>query len=462
MTHYAVTNPFSGEVEATYPTATDAEVLDLISSAHVAFDQWSRSELEARQLLLHAVARLHLENRATLAETIVREMGKPLDQAEAEVDISAAIYRYYAQHGPSLLEDEELECEGDAKAFIHKEGIGAIFGIMPWNFPLYQVARFAAPNLMNGNTIVLKHAPQCPESALAIERMFREAGAWDGVYSNVFATIEQSAKIIEDRRIQGVSLTGSERAGAAVASNAGANLKKVVLELGGNDAFLLLDASDVEKAANDAASGRLINSGQACNASKRFIVLEQYYDEFLAKLSEIFENSIPSDPMKPGTRLGPLSSLKAAETLEQQVSAGVAEGARVIVGGLRESQDTCLYPATILDNVSPDMDIFHQELFGPVAMVFRVKDEHEAIELANNSPYGLGATVYTEHPDTAHRVARALKTGMVFINEPEGTAPELPFGGIKNSGFGRELGPYGMGEFINSKMIKVPSFPSHS
>ncbi|MGX1738451.1 NAD-dependent succinate-semialdehyde dehydrogenase [Corynebacterium flavescens] len=458
MSYYAVNNPFTGEVETTYPTATDVDVTKTIEIAHSAFAAWKHSELSDRQELLHQVARLHLEHRSKLARLIVREMGKPLEQAYGEVDISAAIYRYYAQHGPRLLEDEELDYPGTARAFIRKEGVGAVFGIMPWNFPLYQVARFAAPNIMNGNTVILKHAPQCPASASAIEELFELAGSPLGLYTNIFATDEQCATIIADRRVQGVSLTGSERAGSAVASIAGANLKKVVLELGGNDAFLLLDTTDLDKVVDDAARGRLINSGQACNASKRFIVLDKYYDAFLSKLSAIFEQTIPADPMKEGTTLGPLSSLKAAENLENQVSAGIAEGARIVVGGLRKDKNTCLFPATILDNVTPDMKIFHEELFGPVAIVFRVADEKEAIGLANNSSFGLGATVYTEHSDTAERVARSLDTGMVFINEPEGTAPELPFGGVKRSGFGRELGPAGIGEFINAKMIKIPRF----
>ena len=455
MTLYAVTNPATGETVKEYPTATDVEIQTALEGTDSAFRRWNRSPLEERVKLLNRVAELYAERRDELAAIITREMGKPIRQAGFEVDIVVSIYRYYAENGPKFLEDEELDVVAGGKAVVRKEGLGVLLGIMPWNYPYYQVARFAAPNLMNGNTILLKHAPQCPESALAMEQIFKDAGAPEGSYVNVFATNEQVADIIADPRVQGVSLTGSERAGAAVAEIAGRNLKKVVLELGGSDPFLLLDTKDLDKSVKTAVFGRMTNGGQACNASKRFVVMEDIYNEFVEKFSSAFAAITPGDPTNPKTYLGPLSSQAAADNLAKQVDSAVAEGAVVRTGGGKVSDDSAFFQPTVLTGVTPDMAAFREELFGPVAMVFKATSEDEAIRLANDTPFGLGASIHTNDDEKAQRIAEQIEAGMVYINEPGGTAAELPFGGVKRSGVGRELGKYGMDEFVNKKLVRT-------
>lgn len=455
MTLYAVTNPATGETVKEYPTATDVEIQTALERTDSAFRKWTRSPLEERVKLLNRVAELYEERRDELAAIITREMGKPIRQAGFEVDIVASIYRYYAENGPKFLADEELDVVAGGKAVVRREGLGVLLGIMPWNYPYYQVARFAAPNLMNGNTILLKHAPQCPESALAMEQIFKDADAPEGSYVNIFATNEQVADIIADPRVQGVSLTGSERAGAAVAEIAGRNLKKVVLELGGSDPFLLLDTKDLDKSVKTAVFGRMTNGGQACNASKRFVVMEDIYDEFVEKFSSALAAITPGDPINPKTYLGPLSSQAAADNLAKQVDSAVAEGAVVRTGGGKVSDDSAFFQPTVLTDVTPDMAAFREELFGPVAMVFKASSEDEAIRLANDTPFGLGASIHTNDGEKAQRIAERIEAGMVYINEPGGTAAELPFGGVKRSGVGRELGKYGMDEFVNKKLVRT-------
>ncbi|MBD7996236.1 NAD-dependent succinate-semialdehyde dehydrogenase [Arthrobacter sp. Sa2CUA1] len=455
MSTYAVTNPATGEVLATYPTATDTEVRDGISRADAAFTKWSRAGVEQRSALLNRVADLYEERRSELAAIITREMGKPIFQAGIEVDIAASIYRYYAEHGPAFLADETLDVAAGGTAVVRKQGLGALLGIMPWNYPYYQVARFAAPNLMNGNTILLKHAPQCPESALAMEAIFADAGAPDGAYVNLFATNEQITDVIADPRVHGVSLTGSERAGSAVAETAGRHLKKVVLELGGSDPFILLDTEDMDEAVGRALFGRMVNGGQACNASKRFIVLADIYDEFVEKFTAAMAGIMPADPTDETTFLGPLSSQAAADGLERQIQSAAAAGAVVRTGGTKTAKDSAYFLPTVLTGVTPEMEVFRQELFGPVAMVFKAQDTEEAAALANATPFGLGASIHTANEELALQLAEEIDAGMVFINEAGGTSAELPFGGIKRSGIGRELGKYGMDEFVNRKLIRI-------
>jgi len=452
---YAVTNPATGETVMEFPTATDADIQGALLSADSAFGQWRRSPVEDRVKLLNLVADLYAERRAALAGIITREMGKPIVQAGFEVDITVSIYRYYAENGPKFLEDEELDVVASGKAVVRKEGLGVLLGIMPWNYPYYQVARFAAPNLMNGNTILLKHAPQCPESALAMEQIFKEASAPQGTYVNIFATNEQVADIIADPRVQGVSLTGSERAGSAVAEIAGRNLKKVVLELGGSDPYLLFDTKDIDASVERAVSGRMVNGGQACNAAKRFVVMEDIYDEFVEKFAQALSAITPGDPNNPKTFLGPLSSQAAADNLAKQVGSAVAEGAVIRTGGGKTSENAAFFQPAVLTDVTPDMAAFRQEFFGPVAMVFKASSEEEAVRLANDTPFGLGASIHTDDVEKAQRVAQQIEAGMVYINEPGGTAAELPFGGIKRSGVGRELGKYGMDEFVNKKLVRT-------
>lgn len=455
MTRYAVINPSTGKLVQEYPTATDTQVQDALAAADKAFSTWRRSPLEDRVQLLHRVADLYAERRDELAAIVTREMGKPIFQAQIEVDIVASIYRYYAEHGPEFLQDEELDVAGGGTAVVTKEGLGALLGIMPWNFPYYQVARFAAPNLMNGNTILLKHAPQCPESALAMEEIFIDAGAPEGAYVNIFATNEQVADIIADPRIAGVSLTGSERAGSAVAEIAGRNLKKVVLELGGSDPFLVLDSANVDRAVTQAMFGRFGNAGQACNAAKRIILTEGVHDEFVEKFTAAISAITPDDPTKVDTFMGPLSSVAAVDGIAGQVDDAVAKGATVLTGGARIDRAGAWYQPTILTGVTTEMRAFSEELFGPVAVLYKVSSEDEAVALANDSAYGLGAVVQSDDPAKAQEIAARLDAGMVYINEAPGTAAELPFGGIKRSGVGRELGKYGMEEFVNRKLVKA-------
>jgi succinate-semialdehyde dehydrogenase/glutarate-semialdehyde dehydrogenase len=455
MSLYAVTNPATGETVKAYPTATAEQIHVAVTTADAAFKVWNRTALADRVKLLGRVAELYTERRDELAEIVTREMGKPVFQAQIEVDIVASIYRYYAENGPAFLEDEELEVAAGGTAIVRKDGLGVLLGIMPWNFPYYQVARFAAPNLMNGNTILLKHAPQCPESALAMEQIFRDAGAPEGAYVNIFATNGQVADIIADPRVQGVSLTGSERAGSAVAEIAGRNLKKVVLELGGSDPFLVLDSADLDQAATHALFGRFGNTGQACNAAKRIIVADAVYDRFVEKFVAAVSSVKVGDPTEADTFMGPLASAAALDGLAAQVDDAVAKGATVLIGGSRLDQPGSWFQPTVLAGVTEEMRAFSEELFGPVAVLHRVSSEDEAVELANNSVYGLGAVIQSTDPAKAAEIADRLDAGMVYINEAPGTAAELPFGGVKRSGVGRELGRYGMDEFVNRKLIRT-------
>lgn len=448
---YQVTNPSTGEVVETFETANDAEVEAAISKADARYREFGAWQGRAeRAALIGRVADLHLERVDELAQIISEEMGKPIEQARGEVEFSAVIYRYYADNGAGFLDDEELPNPEGGRAFVRRHGLGVILGIMPWNFPYYQVARFAGPNLIAGNTILLKHAEQCPRSAAAIARIYADAGFPEGAYTDIRATHEQIASVIADPRVQGVSLTGSERAGAAVAELAGRHLKKVVLELGGSDVFLVLDTDDIDSAVEMAVSGRLENSGQACNGSKRIVVLDEYYDEFSEKFIAAMGALTMGSADREGIDLGPLSSARAAATLTAQVSKAVGAGAELHVGAA--SADGCFFPPTVLSGVTPEMDAYREELFGPVAVLYRVSSDDEAIELANSSAYGLGSVVICQDAERAERIGDRLEVGMVFINGVGLDGPNLPFGGIKRSGFGRELGRYGIEEFLNKKL----------
>ncbi|WP_104125831.1 NAD-dependent succinate-semialdehyde dehydrogenase [Cryobacterium sp. Y57] len=454
MSHYAVINPATGETIKTYPQISNDELEQVIASADQAHRSWSRNSSTHKAALLRRVGDLHEERRDELAAIIVREMGKPVDQALGEIDYSADIYRYYADNAQEFLKDEPITLlSGEGSAFVRSNSFGVLIGVMPWNFPYYQVARFAAPNLMNGNTIILKHASQCPESAAAIEQIFHDAGFPTGAYTNVYADSEQVAAIIADSRVQGVSLTGSEGAGAAVAEVAGRHLKKVVLELGGSDPFILLSTDDMDATVAAAVEGRLRrNSGQACDAAKRFIVIDELYDEFTEKFTAAILASSPSDPTVEGADYGPLSSLGAAEQLQEQVERAVAQGATLAATGKRSG---AFYPSAVLTDITPDNDAYHEELFGPVASVYRAASEDDAVTLANATPFGLGSYLFTTDPEQALRVADRIEAGMVYVNLVGADSAELPFGGVKRSGFGRELGRFGASEFVNKKLIRI-------
>ncbi|GAA2038031.1 aldehyde dehydrogenase family protein [Agromyces tropicus] len=454
MTNYAVVNPATGETVKTFPTITDAELEAAIASAAEAHRTWSKSTtVDERAALVRRVGELHVERRQELAEIIVREMGKPIEQALGEVDFAGAIYEYYADHAAEFTKDEPITLlDGEGSAVVRRSSLGVLLGIMPWNFPYYQVARFAGPNVIIGNTILLKHAEQCPESAAAIEQIFRDAGAPEGVYVNVYASHDQIETVIADPRVQGVSLTGSERAGAAVAEIAGKHLKKVVLELGGSDPFILLSTDDLEATVQNAVDARLDNNGQSCNAAKRFVVIDELYEPFLEKFTAKIAEVEATDPTSADSALGPLSSLRAAEGLDSQVKRAVEHGAKLVHGG---SRDGAFFQTTVLTDVTPENPASKEEFFGPVAQVFRAADEADAVRIANDTPFGLGSYVYSTDREQALRVADQIEAGMVFVNVVLADGAELPFGGIKRSGSGRELGRFGADEFVNKKLIRI-------
>jgi succinate-semialdehyde dehydrogenase/glutarate-semialdehyde dehydrogenase len=453
MSTYAVVNPATGETIKEYPEIGDDELRAAIERADGASRTWGgSSSVSERAALVRKVGELHSERRQQLAEIIVREMGKPIEQALMEADFAGEIYGFYADNAENLMADEPIELlDGEGTAVVRRSPFGVLLGIMPWNFPYYQVARFAGPNLVIGNTILLKHAPQCPESAEAMQGIFNDAGFPEGAYENIYASNEQIEWVIADPRVHGVSVTGSERAGAAVAATAGRNLKKVVLELGGADPFILLGTDDLDGAAEAAAEARLDNTGQSCNAAKRFIVADDLYDNFVEKLREKFAAAKPGDPTAEDTAVGPLSSATAADRLEDQVKRAIDNGAEVVVGGKREGN---FFEPTILTGIEPGDEASQEEFFGPVAQVYRVGSEDEAVDLANQTPFGLGSYLMTTDKEQADRVADKIEAGMVYVNLVGADSPELPFGGFKRSGFGRELGRYGADEFVNKKLIR--------
>jgi succinate-semialdehyde dehydrogenase / glutarate-semialdehyde dehydrogenase len=453
MSDYAVINPATGETLKTYPTITDDELEAAIAGAYKTYQEWARTtSVEERAKLVGRVGELHSERREELAAITVREMGKPMEQALGEVDFCADIYGYYAENGVELLKDEPIKLlAGEGTAIIRRSPYGVLLGIMPWNFPTYQVARFAGPNLVIGNTVLLKHAPQCPETAEALQQLYLDAGFPEGAYTNIYATNDQAAKVISDPRVQGVSVTGSERAGAAVAEVAGRNLKKVVLELGGSDPFILLSTNDLDAAVEAAVSARLDNTGQSCNAAKRFIVHQDLYDPFMEKFTAAMGEWKPGDPTGDAA-MGPLSSRTAAERLQDQLDRAKKDGAKVVLGGERKDN---FFSPTILADIPEGAKARHEEFFGPVASVYKVASEDEAVQVANDTPFGLGSYVFTTDAEQAERIANKIEAGMVYVNIVGADGAELPFGGVKRSGSGRELGRYGADEFVNKKLIRV-------
>lgn len=447
-------NPYTNKTEKSFDEMTDKALEAAVAKAQLAFADWKETDYQLRADLLHQVATLMRAKKDSLAKTITLEMGKLIAQAEGEIDLSADIFDYYAEHGEKFLEDKVLNPKF-GEAVIRNSPIGILLGVMPWNFPFYQVSRFAAPNIMAGNTILLKHASIVPQCAAALEVLFEEAKAPKGLYTNLFISGKRATALVADKRIKGVSLTGSEEAGASVAAEGGKNLKKVVLELGGNDVFIILEDADMEKTVEWAVMGRMNNNGQCCVASKRFIAVEAIADVFLEKFKEKLSKMKVGDPMDPATELGPLSSEEAAEHLADQVKRSVSKGAKVLLGGKRADRAGAFMEPTILSGLKPGIPAYHEELFGPVASFYIVKGEQAAIDLANDSDFGLGASVFTQDIERGKRVADQIDTGMVFINHPTWTQADLPFGGTKSSGFGRELSELGIHEFVNKKLIRV-------
>jgi len=447
-------NPATNELVKSFEEMTEQAIESAISGADKAYQDWKKTSYEQRASLLHKVASLMRKEKNTLAKLITLEMGKLFKESEAEIDLSVNIIDYYADNGAKFLADQTLKPEF-GEAIIRHSPIGVLLGVQPWNFPFYQVARFAAPNIMIGNVVLVKHASNVPQCGIAMEKLFKEAGAPDGIYTNLLIPGSKAHVLLEDRRIKGASLTGSETAGASLAEAAGKNLKKSVLELGGSDAFIVLEDADMDKTVEWAVVGRMSNTGQSCVAAKRFIVVEAVADEFLKKFKEKLSALKVGDPMDKDTQLGPLSSEEAAVHLDDQVKRSVAAGAKILLGGKRIDRIGAYMEATILTDIKPGVPAYYEELFGPVASFYRVKDEAAAIELANDSPFGLGGSVFTNDIKRGKHVADQIDTGMVFINHPTGTQEDLPFGGTKRSGYGRELSELGIQEFVNKKLIRV-------
>ncbi|HEY4557439.1 MAG TPA: NAD-dependent succinate-semialdehyde dehydrogenase [Enteractinococcus sp.] len=455
-TTYRTQNPATGELLEEFPYATDDDIQQAMADAAKAYTSWSALAMSERGSILSKLADLFEENAEELAAQATLEMGKNSREAIGEVKYCARIIRYYATEGERLAADQELKNIDGQTAILRRRPIGTILGIMPWNYPYYQVVRFAAPNLMLGNTVILKHAEICAGTALKIQELMRQAGVPEGAYVNVFATHEQVSTMIADPRIQGVSLTGSERAGAAVAEQAGRHLKKAVLELGGSDPYIVLDSDDIARSARRALFSRLSNSGQACTSNKRIIVMDNIYDEFVAELTKLAEQLTPGDPAQANrNEYAPLSSQAAAEGLMEQIEDARKAGATVHVGGHRPELPGYYVAPTVLTDVPETSRAYSQELFGPVVTIYRVQTEDEAIELANSSSYGLGGSVFSTDEQRAQAVADQLDVGMVHINAFNVGGEDLPFGGVKRSGFGRELGPLGMDEFVNKQLLTI-------
>lgn len=454
---YATTNPFTGEVVKTFDTATPEQIDAAIAKADAAFQTWRETSFDDRAAVLSKAAQILRDKRREYAEILTLEMGKLIGEAEAEVDLCVGMLEYYVNFAAAELAPRYLPAKGfgDQDVALVNEPLGVLYAVEPWNFPYYQVIRIGAPQFAAGNTIVLKHASNVPQSALAMERLFREAGGPDGLLVNVFADHDAADAILADDRVRGVALTGSEGAGAVVAATAAKYLKKSTLELGGADAFIVLDDADLDKAVEWAVFGRHWNAGQVCCSSKRIIVVDSLYDEFLAKYRDGVAKLVAGDPMDSATTLAPLSSQTAADDLAEQVEQAKKEGVTVETVGAPVPERGSFFQPTILTDIPLGSATSQQEFFGPVSQIYRAKDEQDAIRIANSSPFGLGGSVFSSDTARAQRVARALDTGMVYINQPTGVKADIPFGGTKRSGYGRELVDLGLHEFVNQKVVVV-------
>ncbi|WP_420992761.1 NAD-dependent succinate-semialdehyde dehydrogenase [Cupriavidus sp. 30B13] len=452
---YETVNPATGATIETFPPMSDAEVLAALKTADDSYQRdWRHRPVSARAAVMARAAAILREKRDEYARYLTLEMGKLVNQGYYEIDLSADILDYYARRAESFLRPAPLaEAPG---AVVVTEPVGVILAIEPWNFPYYQLARVAGPQIMAGNVLMVKHAPNVPQCALAFARLFEEAGAPAGVYTNLFCSVEQVGALIDDFRVRGVTLTGSERAGASVAERAGRNLKKVVLELGGSDPMIVLEDAPLEQAAEQAIFSRMINMGQACVSSKRIIVVgKERGERILAHMTQRIGNFAVGDPADPATEVGPVVSERALEGLLAQVEGARHAGARVVLGGRRIDRPGFYMEPTIVTGIGEDNPLYQQETFGPVLSYYVVDSEEDAIRLANATRFGLGASVFSGDVERARRVAARIEAGMVFINSAAYTGPEVPFGGVKNSGFGRELSELGIGEFVNKKLVRV-------
>jgi succinate-semialdehyde dehydrogenase/glutarate-semialdehyde dehydrogenase len=453
---YQSINPATGKVLKTFKELTDTQLEKALRIAAACYTAWRQTSFTRRTAVASKAAAILRQRVDEFARPMTLEMGKRIAEARGEVAVSADIIDYYAKNAERFLAPQKLKPKS-GQAVIESGPLGVLFGVQPWNFPYYQLARFAAPNLMAGNVVMVKHAGCVPQCALAFERLWREAGAPVGAYTNLFVSHDQVNEVIDDPRIRGVALTGGVGAARRVAARAGQNVKKTTMELGGNDAFIVLGDADIDQAVKWAVWGKMNNMGQCCVAAKRFIVVEKVYGSFLAKFQAALAGFTPGDPMDPATTLAPLSTEAALVTLLGQVKRAVAKGATAVLGGKRLARPGSYMQPTILTNIHPSNPAYREEFFGPVALFFRVKNEDEAVTLANDSDFGLGGSVFTRDVARGRRVARRLDTGMVFINHPTWTAADLPFGGIKHSGYGRELSSLGIQEFVNKKLVRVSS-----
>ena len=453
----ATINPFTGELIKEFPNATDAEVTEAIESAHQAFLSWRNTSFANKAEILNRAAALLRDSKRRYAELLTLEMGKVIGEAEAEVELSAQILEYYAEHAERLLAPQKLPVADPAEgeALLVNEPLGVLLAIEPWNFPYYQIARILAPQLSAGNTLLLKHASNVPQCAAAFESLMRDAGLPQGAFQNLYATRDQVEQIINSPKVHGVALTGSEGAGAVIASQAGKALKKSTLELGGSDAFIVLEDAELEKTIDWAVFGRHWNAGQVCVSSKRMILVEAIYDKFMEGYTKGVAALKAGDPMDPNTTLAPLSSQGAADEVKQKIREAVEHGATATEVGPKVPEQGAFVQPTILTNVTPDNPAYYWEFFGPVSMILKAKDEQEAIAIANDSPFGLGGSVFTADEQRGLAVAKQVSTGMMFVNHPTMVKADLPFGGIRRSGYGRELIDLGLKEFVNHKLINV-------
>lgn len=452
---YQSINPLNGEVLQSFDQHSDAQMEGALAKAEDTFQHvWSTATFLNRAKIVNRAASLMRERKESLARLATIEMGKRIAEARDEVELSAAILQYYADHAESFLKPQAIDAAiGDAH--LEFSPLGVLLGVQPWNFPYYQLSRFVAPNLMAGNVLVVKHSSSVPQCALAFEQLFTDAGAPTGAYTNLFISSDQVGRLIDDPRVKGVAFTGSEGAGESLASRAGKNLKRSTMELGGSDAFIVLEDCDLEYAVKMAVLGRIGNTGQTCIGAKRFIVVGSRAGQFLDAFREALTQLTPGDPLDESTTLAPLASESALDNLLEQIREAVSHGARLITGGERIRRPGAFMQPTILTDVAPDNPAFSQEFFGPVALFYSAKDDEEAIAIANNSPFGLGGSIYTSNIEHGKEVARQLETGMVFLNYPFISAPDLPFGGIKRSGYGKELSNLGIQEFVNKKLVCV-------
>src|SRR5208337_1756545 len=453
MTYQSV-NPYDGKTLKTFKELTDKQLDKALETAAACFETWRRKTYAERAAVVAKAAAIMHARVDEFARPVTLEMGKLIEEARGEVRLSADIIDYYAKNAERFLAPEQLK-PSSGEAVVESSPFGVLFGVEPWNFPYYQLARFAAPNLMAGNVVMVKHAGCVPQCAIAFEKLWLEAGVPVGAYTNLLISHDQVNRVIDDPRIKGVALTGSVEAGKSVAGRAGRNLKKSTMELGGSDAFIVLEDADLDATVKWAVWGKMNNTGQCCVAAKRFIVVEELADRFLDKFQIALAALKPGDPMDEATTLGPLSTEAALVQLLDQVEGAVAKGATVVMGGKRIDRPGAFMQATILTNIKPDNPAFRTEFFGPVALFFRVKNEDEAVALANDSDFGLGGSVFTRDVSRGKRVASRVDTGMMFVNHPTWTRPDLPFGGIKDPGYGRELSSMGIQEFVNKKLVCV-------